>query len=57
MPKKAVAAGIPAVAFNAGIDHYKKSGAKMYFGSDEDVAGQTVGTKLGQAGGAARPSA
>jgi simple sugar transport system substrate-binding protein len=49
--KTAADAGIPTVAFNAGIDQYQKYGAKMYFGSDEDVAGQAVGTKINQAGG------
>jgi simple sugar transport system substrate-binding protein len=46
--QKAVAAGIPTVAFNAGKDDYKQYGIGMYFGSDEDLAGQTVGTKLAQ---------
>ena len=32
--------------FNSGIDDYKKAGAKMYFGSDETLAGQTVGERL-----------
>jgi simple sugar transport system substrate-binding protein len=46
--KKAVDAGIPTVAFNAGINDYTKYGISMYFGSDEDLAGQTVGTKITQ---------
>ncbi|MEQ3552768.1 substrate-binding domain-containing protein [Pseudonocardia nematodicida] len=46
--KKAADAGIPVVAFNQGIDQYTDAGAKMYFGSDENLAGQTVGEKLGQ---------
>jgi simple sugar transport system substrate-binding protein len=46
--KKAVDAGIPTVAFNAGINDYTKYGISMYFGSDEDLAGQTVGTKIAQ---------
>ncbi|MCM3845346.1 substrate-binding domain-containing protein [Pseudonocardia sp. DR1-2] len=46
--KKAADAGIPVVAFNQGIDQYKAAGAKMYFGSDESLAGQTVGQKLAQ---------
>jgi simple sugar transport system substrate-binding protein len=46
--QKAVEAGIPAVAFNAGGDAYKQFGMLMYFGSNEDLAGQTVGTKLTQ---------
>lgn len=44
--KKAADAGIPVVAFNQGIDQYQDAGAKMYFGSDEDLAGQTVGQRL-----------
>jgi simple sugar transport system substrate-binding protein len=44
--KKAADAGIPVVAFNQGIDQYKQAGAKMYFGSDELLAGQTVGQRL-----------
>ena len=44
--QKAVDAGIPTVAFNAGINDYTNYGVSMYFGSDEDLAGQTVGTRL-----------
>ncbi|MBO0878209.1 MAG: substrate-binding domain-containing protein [Pseudonocardia sp.] len=47
----ATQAGIPVVAFNAGLDDYKKHGIGMYFGSDEDLAGQAVGTRITQAGG------
>jgi simple sugar transport system substrate-binding protein len=50
--KQAADAGIPVVAFNQGIDQYTDAGAKMYFGSDEDLAGQTVGQRITQAGGA-----
>jgi simple sugar transport system substrate-binding protein len=49
--KKAADAGIPVVAFNQGIDQYKQAGAKMYFGSDEDLAGQTVGQRIASEGG------
>jgi len=49
--KKAVAAGIPVVAFNQGFDQYKQAGAKMYFGSDELLAGQTIGEAISAAGG------
>ena len=49
--KKAVDAGIPVVAFNQGIDQYQDAGAKMYFGSDETLAGQTAGQKITQEGG------
>ena len=41
--KKAVEAGIPLVAFNSGIDRYQEAGAKMYFGSDETLAGSDGG--------------
>ena len=44
--KKASDAGIPVVVFNQGINDYTKVGSKMYFGSDEDLAGQTVGQRL-----------
>ncbi|WP_420122224.1 substrate-binding domain-containing protein [Nakamurella sp.] len=46
----AVGAGIPVVAFNAGIDQYKDVGAMMYFGSDENVAGNAVGERIAAAG-------
>ena len=44
--KKASDAGIPVVVFNQGITDYTKVGAKMYFGSDETLAGQTIGQKI-----------
>jgi simple sugar transport system substrate-binding protein len=44
----AVEAGIPTVAFNAGGDAYQDYGLLMYFGSNEDLAGQSVGTKISQ---------
>jgi simple sugar transport system substrate-binding protein len=44
--KAAKAAGIPVVGFNSGIDQYKQLGALMYFGSDETLAGQTIGERL-----------
>src|SRR3954453_7385093 len=47
--KKAVEAGIPVVVFNQGITDYTKAGAKMYFGSDETLAGKTIGQKISQA--------
>jgi simple sugar transport system substrate-binding protein len=43
--KKAIAAGIPVVSFNAGINDYATSGALSYFGSDETVAGETGGAR------------
>jgi len=48
--KKAADAGIPVVAFNQGFDDYKQAGAKMYFGSDEDLAGQSVGQRIAAEG-------
>jgi simple sugar transport system substrate-binding protein len=43
--QKAIAAGIPVVAFNAGITAFEGSGVLDYFGSDETVAGQTAGKR------------
>lgn len=48
--RKAVQAGIPVVAFNSGISDYQKYGIGMYFGSDEDLAGQSAGQRMTQAG-------
>ena len=47
----AVAAKIPVVAFNSGIDQYAALGAMEYFGSDETLAGQTVGKRITAEGG------
>ncbi|GAA4775544.1 substrate-binding domain-containing protein [Microbacterium gilvum] len=44
-------AGIPLVGFNSGIDQYQDVGALMYFGSDENLAGQTAGERIAEAGG------
>jgi len=44
-------AGIPVVAFNAGLDQYKDVGALMYFGSDEALAGEEAGKRIAAAGG------
>jgi simple sugar transport system substrate-binding protein len=49
--KKATDAGIPVVAFNQGLDQYQDAGAKMYFGSDELLAGTTIGQRITQEGG------
>src|SRR3954454_1119225 len=43
--KKALDAGIPVVAFNAGITSFEGSGVLAYFGSDETVAGETAGKR------------
>jgi simple sugar transport system substrate-binding protein len=48
--KKAIDAGIPVVAFNAGIGDYEKSGVLSYFGSDEGLAGQTGGKRASDDG-------
>jgi simple sugar transport system substrate-binding protein len=48
--KKAIAAGIPVVAFNAGVGDYAESGAMSYFGSDESLAGQSGGTRASEDG-------
>lgn len=48
--QKAIAAGIPVVAFNAGISNYQQSGALSYFGSDESLAGQTGGKRASDEG-------
>ena len=49
--KSAKDAGIPVVAFNSGIDQYTQVGASMYFGSDENLAGETAGKRIAAAGG------
>jgi simple sugar transport system substrate-binding protein len=46
--QKATQAGIPGAVFNAGIDKYQQYGASMFFGSDESLAGQSAGQRLGQ---------
>src|SRR6266511_886258 len=43
--KKAIAAGIPVVSFNAGIGSYASSGVLSYFGADESLAGQAGGKR------------
>lgn len=49
--KRATDAGIPVVGFNSGITAYQELGALMYFGSDEDIAGRSVGDRITEAGG------
>ncbi|WP_255658245.1 substrate-binding domain-containing protein [Actinoplanes sp. L3-i22] len=44
--KAATTAGIPVVGLNAGIDQYQKLGALMYFGSDESLAGTSLGKRI-----------
>ena len=48
--KKAIAAGIPVVALNAGIGQFEQSGALSYFGSDESLAGEAGGTRASEGG-------
>ncbi|MCO1659251.1 substrate-binding domain-containing protein [Pseudonocardia sp. S2-4] len=49
--KSAADGGIPTVVFNSGLEQYEQFGAKMYFGSDESLAGQAAGERLAQDGG------
>ena len=42
----ATAAGIPVTVLNGGIDAWQAAGAIGYFGSNETVAGEAVGTRL-----------
>jgi simple sugar transport system substrate-binding protein len=44
--KAATDAGIPVVGFNSGIDQAFDLGAIMYFGSDEQLAGEAVGKRI-----------
>ena len=44
--KKAVAAGIPVVMFNAGVDNWQQCGGMEYFGQDETIAGVAAGKRL-----------
>jgi simple sugar transport system substrate-binding protein len=48
--QKAKAAGIPVVALNSGFTQWQKLGALMYFGQDEELAGQAGGQRLSQEG-------
>jgi simple sugar transport system substrate-binding protein len=44
--QKAVAAGIPVVAFNAGDKDWQKTGALAFYGEPEVLAGEFAGTQL-----------
>jgi simple sugar transport system substrate-binding protein len=46
----AISAGIPVVAFNAGLDQWKDVGVMQYFGQDENLAGETAGKRLASEG-------
>jgi simple sugar transport system substrate-binding protein len=48
--KRAVAAGIPVVTINSGIERSAEFGAITHVGQSESVAGEAVGTKLADAG-------
>lgn len=48
--KAAIAAGIPVVGFNAGVDQWKAQGLLGYAGQDETVAGKAVGEQLNKDG-------
>lgn len=48
--KKAVAAGIPIITINSGVDVYKELGALTHIGQTEFVAGQGAGEKFKAAG-------
>ena len=50
MVQKAVAAGIPVVAFNAGDRAWQKTGALVFYGEPEVLAGEFAGTKLNELG-------
>jgi simple sugar transport system substrate-binding protein len=44
-------AGIPTVGFNSGSDRYQQYGIRMFFGSDEQLAGRTLGQRIAAEGG------
>lgn len=48
--EKAVAAGIPVITINSGVDVYKELGALTHIGQTEFVAGQGAGEKFNAAG-------
>ena len=48
--QKAVAAGIPVVAFNAGDKTWQKTGALAFYGEPEVLAGEFAGTQLTKMG-------
>ncbi|MFF7651006.1 substrate-binding domain-containing protein [Streptomyces sp. NPDC007983] len=47
---KAEKAGIPVVGFNAGLSVWKKQGLLSFFGQDESVSGQALGSKINTIG-------
>jgi simple sugar transport system substrate-binding protein len=48
--ERAISAGIPVVALNAGIDDWQAAGAKAYFGQDEQISGEAAGKRLAAEG-------
>lgn len=48
--KAAVAAGIPVITINSGIDQFKDFGAITHVGQSESLAGEAAGEKLKEAG-------
>ncbi|RYJ04007.1 MAG: sugar ABC transporter substrate-binding protein [Actinomycetales bacterium] len=44
--KKAVAAGVPVVTINSGVDQFKAFGAITHIGQSEGIAGEAVGERL-----------
>lgn len=44
--KKAVAAGIPVITINSGVDRFKEFGAITHVGQTETIAGEAVGERL-----------
>jgi simple sugar transport system substrate-binding protein len=48
--KKAAAAGIPVVMFNAGVGNWQQCGGMEFFGQDETISGIAAGKRLAAAG-------
>lgn len=46
--KSAVAAGVPVVTINSGLEKFKEFGAITHVGQSESIAGQAVGQRLNQ---------
>jgi simple sugar transport system substrate-binding protein len=49
--EKAVAAGVPVVTINSGVDRFAEFGAVTHIGQSETVAGAAVGERLNESGG------
>ncbi|MGI5412711.1 sugar ABC transporter substrate-binding protein [Streptomyces chartreusis] len=47
---EAVKAGIPVVGFNAGMTDWQKQGLLSFFGQDEAISGEALGTRLDDTG-------